>query len=40
MGILFSEIYEKSIGLFDDPKITLSYKKNKIQFHKLMYTYL
>ena len=40
MSILFSEIYEKSIGLFDDPKITLSYKKNKIQFHKLMYTYL
>lgn len=40
MGILYSEIYEKAIALFDDPKITQAYKKNKIQFNKLMYTFL
>lgn len=40
MQILFSEIYAKSIGLFDDPKITKAYKENQIQFNKLMYTFL
>lgn len=40
MSILYSEIYEKAIALFDDPKITQAYKKNKIQFNKLMYTFL
>ena len=40
MGILFSEIYEKAIGLFDDPQITMAYNNNIIQFNKLMYTYL
>lgn len=40
MGILYSEIYEKAIALFDDPKITQAYRKNKIQFSKLMYTFL
>ena len=40
MGILFTDIYEKSVGLFDDPKITMAYTTNKIQFAKLMYVYL
>lgn len=40
MSILFSDIYEKAIALFDDPKITIAYETNKIQFAKLMYTYL
>lgn len=40
MSILFSEIYEKAIALFDDPKITIAYRTNQVQFHKLMYTYL
>ena len=40
MGILFSEIYTKAIGLFDDPKITIAYQTNKVQFYKIMYTYL
>lgn len=40
MGILFSDIYTKSIALFDDPKITSAYKTNSIQFNKLMYTFL
>ena len=40
MSILFSDIYGKAIALFDDPKITIAYETNKIQFHKLMYTYL
>ena len=40
MSILFSDIYEKAIALFDDPKITVAYQTNIIQFDKLMYTYL
>lgn len=40
MAILFSDIYTKSIALFDDPKITVAYETNKIQFYKLMYTYM
>lgn len=40
MSILYSEIYEKAIALFDDPRITQAYKKNDIQFDKLMYTFL
>lgn len=40
MSILFSEIYAKAIALFDDPKITIAYNTNKIQFNKLMYTFL
>lgn len=40
MGILFSDIYTKAIALFDDPKITVAYKTNIIQFDKLMYTFL
>ena len=40
MSILFSDIYTKAIALFDDPKITRAYETNKIQFCKLMYTYL
>lgn len=38
--MLFSDIYSKSIALFDDPKITVAYNTNKIQFYKLMYTYM
>ena len=40
MGILFKDIYTKSIALFDDPKITVAYETNIVQFEKLMYTYL
>lgn len=40
MSILFSDIYTKAIALFDDPKITKAYQTNKIQFDKLMWTYL
>lgn len=40
MGILFSDIYAKSIRLFDDPKITVAYETNKLQFAKIMYSYL
>ncbi len=40
MSILFTDIYEKSIALFDDPKITKAYETNKMQFAKLMYTFL
>lgn len=40
MSILFSDIYTKAIALFDDPKITVAYNTNKIQFYKIMYTYL
>lgn len=38
--MLFSDIYTKAIALFDDPKITVAYNTNKIQFYKLMYTYM
>lgn len=40
MSILFSDIYTKAIALFDDPKITIAYQTNKIQFAKIMYSYL
>lgn len=40
MSLLFTDIYEKSIALFDDPKITKAYETNKTQFAKLMYTFL
>lgn len=40
MSFLFSDIYKKSIALFGDPKITVAYQTNKIQFDKIMYTYL
>ena len=40
MSILFKDIYSKSISLFDDPKITIAYENNIIQFEKIMYTYL
>ena len=38
--ILFTDIYKKAIGLFDDPKITHAYNTNKIVFDKYMYGYL
>lgn len=40
MGILFKDIYTKAIALFDDPKVTVAYKTNMVQFEKIMYTYL
>ena len=40
MSILFSNVYEKAFALFDDPKITIAYQTNKIQFNKLMYTFM
>ena len=40
MSILFSDIYAKAIGLFDDPKITRAYETNILQYDKIMYTYL
>ena len=40
MGILFKDIYQKAVALFEDPKITVAYKTNVVQFEKLMYTYL
>ena len=40
MKISFAEIYEKSIGLFDDPYLTKAYNSSPIHFQKLMYTYL
>lgn len=38
--IPFQDIYAKAIGLFDDPKITVAYNSNLMQFYKLMYVYL
>lgn len=38
--ILFDNIYNKAIDLFDDPKIKKAYMSNKIQFDKLMYPFL
>lgn len=38
--IPFNDIYAKAIGLFDDPKITVAYNSNLMQFYKLMYVYL
>lgn len=40
MSILFSKIYSKAIALFDDPKITVAYETDKIQYKKLMYSFL
>ena len=40
MSILFSEIYSKAIALFDDPKVTVAYETNTMQFQKIMYTFL
>lgn len=40
MKISFADIYEKAIGLFDDPRITEAYYESSIHFQKLMYTYL
>lgn len=38
--ILFRDIYEKAINLFDDPDIQRAYNEHKIRFEKLMYDYL
>ena len=37
--ILFEEIYNKAVVLFDDPKITSAYEENKIAFCKHMYSF-
>lgn len=38
--ILFKEIYNKAINLFDDPDIQLAYAQDAVRFEKLMYPYL
>ena len=38
--ILFKDIYNKSINLFDDPEINEAYMNNIIRFEKLMYPFL
>lgn len=38
--ILFENVYNKAINLFEDPKIKKAYLTNKIQFCKLMYPFL
>lgn len=38
--ILFEDIYNRAVVLFDDPKITSAYQLNKIVFCKYMYGYL
>lgn len=40
MSILFSEIYTKAFALMNDPKLTVAYETNKIQWQKLMYPYM
>ena len=40
MAIMFNNIYEKAIGLFDDPKLKIAYKTNELLFYKLMYPFL
>lgn len=40
MAIRNEDIYDKAIVLFDEPKITIAYQTNKIQFYKLMYPFL
>ena len=40
MAIMYSEIYDKAIALFDDPKLKVAYKTNKMLFYKLMYPFL
>lgn len=40
MKISFADIYEKAIGLFDDPRITEAYYSSIVDFQKMMYTYL
>lgn len=37
--ILFEEIYNKAVVLFDDPKVTTAYEENKIAFCKHMYSF-
>lgn len=38
--ILFKDIYNKSVNLFDDPEINKAYVENKVRFEKLMYPFL
>ena len=40
MAIMFNQIYDKAIGLFDDPKLKMAYDTNKMLFYKLMYPFL
>lgn len=37
--ILFKEIYDKAVNLFDDPDVRNAYVYNKVEFDKRMYTY-
>lgn len=38
--ILFKDIYEKAIDLFDDPVIKRAYVEDKVRWYKMMYKYL
>lgn len=38
--ILYQDIYQKAINLFDDPEIDRAYVQNKVRFAKLMYPHL
>lgn len=38
--ILFKEIYNKSINLFDDPDIQHAYFHDTVRWEKIMYQYL
>lgn len=40
MSILFSDIYTKAFALMDDPKLTVAYETNTIQWQKLMYSFM
>lgn len=40
MGFLFSDVYTKAIALFDDPRISKAYETDRVQFSKIMYTYM
>lgn len=38
--IQFSDIYERTVNLIDDPDINRAYLTNKIEFQKIMYNFL
>lgn len=38
--ILYKDIYQKAINLFDDPDINKAYVQNKVRFAKLMFPHL
>ena len=38
--ILFKDIYNRAIRLFDDPKVLQKYEEDRAGFNKLMFEYL